>query len=408
MGLFKRWGTPSTPKLASVSLPDDNDLPIRTKTPSVLRQSEKISPISSFAKKHTESRSSSPLPGFFRQRRESTSSGKPLKISTAYEVTCAVTLPSRPDLPSTKRSSSTSTRSSGGQSSTLGSAPPLAGPSNSMSWGGPSVAKPILKTAKTSPPHPGGSSTDTQAFAFPGSAPEYSSYRPHLAAKYSSEEALSFPRKRHHSTTGHAYSHVTPLPPKRVDTPMTATFTNVKKVPTKLEAISLSWPLVEYNSKRRCPLLYFDVAFDPIILSNVRAKKPWEGAFLNLTQTERETAACTHDTITDMAIVYPKFPYWPIHVHRAEGIRCIDVFEGLYTMFHTRLTKDEKAHVPLEYLQACQPAWDQRCKDAPCLTDYERRQGMRRVDLLKGTRIFSGLTRTKEGTWELHLAHPAR
>lgn len=52
-------------------------------------------------------------------------------------------------------------------------------------------------------------------------------------------------------------------------------------------------------------------------------------------------------------------------------------------------------------------AFQKRCRDAPHLPPVNERQGLRRVDLLKGKRIFNGLKRdSRTQTWILEFHRP--
>jgi hypothetical protein len=109
-----------------------------------------------------------------------------------------------------------------------------------------------------------------------------------------------------------------------------------------------------------------------------------------------------------MIIVGPgPLEMWPIRIRRAKGIRCIDVFLSIYSAYEKPLTTEEKEIVGKEHLERCDPAFRLRCKDSPGLTLYNEKCGIRRVDLLKGARIFKGLTRDSESaTWTLQIHKP--
>ncbi|KAF9465304.1 hypothetical protein BDZ94DRAFT_1254212 [Collybia nuda] len=95
---------------------------------------------------------------------------------------------------------------------------------------------------------------------------------------------------------------------------------------------------------------------------------------------------------------------WPIRIRRAQGIRCIDVFEEIYRKLSEPLTEEDMDTIGRGYAERCVRAFKQRCKDSPGLTLYNEKRGMQRVDLLRGRRIFEGLTRdSKSATWELHI-----
>jgi hypothetical protein len=182
-------------------------------------------------------------------------------------------------------------------------------------------------------------------------------------------------------------------------------------VPLKEEAIALSWPLVEYARRRhsRTPLLHFDVGFDPRIDEwNVRANRG--GYSTPITRAEQELSVSTHCILTRMVIRSRVLEQWPIVVEREHGLRCIDVFRAIYNTYHKPLTPAEMATLGENYIERCRPAFQQRCKDSPGLPLYNEQRGMRRVDLLRGRRIFKGLTQSPESgvDWVLHFDGPQR
>lgn len=170
----------------------------------------------------------------------------------------------------------------------------------------------------------------------------------------------------------------------------------ISLAPLKAEAIALSWPLVEYTGGKRTryPPIFFDVRCNPTGDKwNIRARRPNQGCNTPMSADERELPASTHCTLTNM-VIYFVSPYlvgWPIPIRRDEGIRCIDVFQAIYDKLQGRLTSEDYRRYGEEYIRRCKPAFLQRCREDPGLPDYNERQGMRRVDLLRGKTIFKGL-----------------
>jgi len=181
----------------------------------------------------------------------------------------------------------------------------------------------------------------------------------------------------------------------------------VEAAPLKAEAIALSWPLVEYaeGKRTRYPPIFFDVRCNPNADEwNIRARRQHRGCNTPLTQAEREMPASTHCTITDM-LIYFVSPYligWPVPVKRNQGIRCIDIFQAIYEKLQGRLTSEDHRRYGEEYIRRCRPAFEQRCREDPGLPGYNERQGMRRVDLLRGKTIFKGL-RQSGADWVLYF-----
>lgn len=147
--------------------------------------------------------------------------------------------------------------------------------------------------------------------------------------------------------------------------------------------------------------MYFDIGFDP--RTDLKAKH--DGGYRPLSEEEFDTPASSHCDLTEMIVVGPApLDQWPIRIQRSQGIRCIDVFQKIYTKLSEPLTEDEKDAIGRDYIERCTPAFKQRCKDCPGLTRYNEKCGMLRVDLLRGRRIFEGLTRdSKSATWVLQI-----
>lgn len=114
-------------------------------------------------------------------------------------------------------------------------------------------------------------------------------------------------------------------------------------------------------------------------------------------------------TLTLMIVKCKLLPQWDIVVQNDQGIRCRDVFLAIHRSLNLRLTEYEKrAYVSEEERKEVEEAFGKRCRDVPMLDHVARREGLLRVDLLKGQRIFMGLTRPPDGGefWWLHLGFP--
>ncbi|KAF8994466.1 hypothetical protein BDQ17DRAFT_1094306 [Cyathus striatus] len=96
-----------------------------------------------------------------------------------------------------------------------------------------------------------------------------------------------------------------------------------------------------------------------------------------------------------MTIICEGLEKWPVHAIASRGgLRCIDVFKAIYKTFSEYLTRDEIAEAAArdpDYFRRCQRHFKQRCADAPGIDRVLERDGMCRVDLLKGRRVFKGL-----------------
>ncbi|KAJ7621883.1 hypothetical protein DFH06DRAFT_1009607 [Mycena polygramma] len=95
--------------------------------------------------------------------------------------------------------------------------------------------------------------------------------------------------------------------------------------------------------------------------------------------------ASTHCVLKKMVVQCPHIG--EITIRRPDGITCIDIFAEIYDAYHKRLGRDEWPRDIHRYT----PAFEQRCRDSG--RQSELSAGLRRVDLLRGKRIFDGLSR---------------
>lgn len=110
--------------------------------------------------------------------------------------------------------------------------------------------------------------------------------------------------------------------------------------------------------------------------------------------------------LTSMHIRYLPHPQWTIKVSNPDGITCRDVYKAIYKHFQLTLSaSDKKVYVTKDKRKACEDAFQARCRAAPGLDDYNRTQGMRRVDMLEGKTYFRGLRRPVDDKqhWVLEL-----
>lgn len=104
-----------------------------------------------------------------------------------------------------------------------------------------------------------------------------------------------------------------------------------------------------------------------------------------------------------IVITCDKLPFWPIQVKHSTNLRVIDIFRAIYDTYAQPLTQEELAYYGGETIARCGAAFKQRCEDGPELAFVAERKGILRIDLLRGRRIFKGLSpdRGKEGHYKL-------
>ncbi|KIP06860.1 hypothetical protein PHLGIDRAFT_19355 [Phlebiopsis gigantea 11061_1 CR5-6] len=158
-------------------------------------------------------------------------------------------------------------------------------------------------------------------------------------------------------------------------------------IPLPLGEFGLHWQLLPPNpslSKR----LRFDVA-----LPVTEIRKYTVGVPLALGELDFSKPAVHGIELTRMTIQCPQLDYWPpLVIKQRHGVNCGHVLEAIHEFLNTPLTDAEREHYVTGRGRAgIEEAFAKRCQDAPGLNDYVRRQGLRRIDLLRGKRIFGGL-----------------
>jgi hypothetical protein len=158
---------------------------------------------------------------------------------------------------------------------------------------------------------------------------------------------------------------------------------------------TLAWPLVEYDARQQLsmPLLYFDTGFNPrharYEVCTLRG-----GRRMPLAPEERNAHMSQNTLFQQVVITNELLKQWPIVIYPSQPsqrIRVVDVFRAIYDTYAVPLTREELALYGPDYIQRCERAFFQRCKDAQESTHFLEKQGMTRIDLLKGRRIFKGL-----------------
>ncbi|KAJ2917024.1 hypothetical protein MD484_g3428, partial [Candolleomyces efflorescens] len=233
----------------------------------------------------------------------------------------------------------------------------------------------------------------------------------HHASAYPPEPQYTPPhvhpghRSRNSSFSGPGYPNTTPgHTPKYMKA-------YIKEVPLKDEAIALSWPLVDLETRRhaRYPALFFDAGFDPRTPGyEIQVVRYGETSRSLIAREEETLLVSPHAFMTEMTLINERLSQWPVVVHNPKGIRCVDVFRAIYKTYSIVLTKSELMHWGQGYIDRCQRAFEQRCQDGPQLPPVTKAKGLCRIDLLKGEKIFKGITpltgpNYPVNCWQLHF-----
>jgi hypothetical protein len=175
-----------------------------------------------------------------------------------------------------------------------------------------------------------------------------------------------------------------------------------QEVPT-----SVHWQLIPYSVRMQYghPPLYFDVAsdtdsIDKVFFDNVYPRRPLDAKDLNKTASDVEQMIIRCDDV-------PKWATWNVVVNCSPTdniIRCGDVFREIHKTFNVAMSASEITWIPTSEKAACEQAFESRCKRSAGLTAWNKKQGMKRVDCLRGKTLFNGLTFDPEHSiWVLHL-----
>ena len=175
-----------------------------------------------------------------------------------------------------------------------------------------------------------------------------------------------------------------------------------QEVPT-----SVHWQLIPFSVRKQFghPPLYFDLASDmdnndSVFFDNVYPRRPLDAKDLNKTACDVEQMIIRCDDV-------PKWATWRVVVNcspKDNLIRCGDVFREIHKTFNTVMSPVEISWIPPSEKKACEQAFGGRCQRSAGLTAWNKKQGMRRVDYLRGKTYFNGLTFDPDlSLWVLHL-----
>ncbi|KAF9046294.1 hypothetical protein BJ165DRAFT_1141509 [Panaeolus papilionaceus] len=209
--------------------------------------------------------------------------------------------------------------------------------------------------------------------------------------------------------TPRMHQHATPM--QHSQSMSSRYHTHTPQTPTGLSSHpSLTWPLLEYDGRRRLPhpLLYFDVGLDPT--KNKFALKVKKGPiFASLSEQERLLPA-TDPPTKDYITIVNGLGIWPVTVvpSRSDGMLTVfDVFYAIYMWYSHPLTQEEKERFGHEYLRRCESAFRDRIRRDVAFDHQGEAKGMLRIDMFMGRRLFKGLTpNTKAGyprCFEIHF-----
>ncbi|GJE87977.1 hypothetical protein PsYK624_040600 [Phanerochaete sordida] len=202
-----------------------------------------------------------------------------------------------------------------------------------------------------------------------------------------------------------------PTGPTPVDTSLLAPSELPSKPPTPIPLpaakFGLHWQLLPAN-----PALGKWVRFD-VGLPVYMMKRYADGGGAPMLERDFCKPAVEGLKLERMTLRCAQLPHWAdIVVWNPKGVVCGDVFDAIYDMLQTPLTEQELEKLVDGSAQRRRiaAAFAQRCKDAPLLDEYVRQQGLRRIDILQGKRIFAGMQLVhgdRCDLWQMSFESPA-
>lgn len=180
----------------------------------------------------------------------------------------------------------------------------------------------------------------------------------------------------------------------------------------RVNEVMLHWQLCPYDTHKidRQLRVEFDVT-KPIELIVIRDLKPHFPAKLSKSRVHDylQRSVCEGPPLRQMTIRYQKFPKWSVNVARSDGGPIVvgDVFRAIFEDLQKVATrKDRQDYIPLDMVDRCNQLFDRRCEGCTRnIATIERKQGLRRVDLLMGNTMFIGLTRPDQADQDFWIAN---
>lgn len=250
------------------------------------------------------------------------------------------------------------------------------------------------------PPHP------QRADSYPADAPYHGQPYAHPGQRSRNQSFSGPPQPAQVTPPGHMsnYKKAYVKPSTRPVVPW---------VPNHEETV-LSWPLTDPNDQRHVApgmgAIFFDAAFDPRVQEfEIQVMRFGERCRSPLTRAEEKMYVCPSAHMPQMVLYNEKLAQWPVVVNATKGnCRVIDVFRAIYDTYSVPLTRDELLQIGQSTVERCQRAFRQRCNDTPGLPPVTEAKGLCRIDLLRGERIFKGLTpltgsQYPVNSWQLHF-----
>ena len=168
-------------------------------------------------------------------------------------------------------------------------------------------------------------------------------------------------------------------------------------------------PWLEWDEARSSyPPLVWDLRMQPETAMRVTARKTWESARDHFQEDAVRPAATKIMISCVRDIGGATFDWPPLLIEKTHSVTCYEVLSSIWEYFQQRFSDVEIEHMERQYpgiKRMISDSCHRRCMRTPGLAEFERRQGLRRVDYLDIRTMFKGLSVSVglDGTWVLHL-----
>ncbi|KAJ7812353.1 hypothetical protein B0H14DRAFT_2856941 [Mycena olivaceomarginata] len=163
---------------------------------------------------------------------------------------------------------------------------------------------------------------------------------------------------------------------------------------TRVERGYMLSAVLEFNWPT--PFLNFDVTLP---VQNIKPLTPMPAAILMESATE--------PPLSSLVLVHPRLDPWDIIVRPIEGevVLVRDIFTAIYTSLQLPATKTDYESLSPAVQYQVSVAFSRRWKRMPNteLKDKEREKGLKRVDFLRSTVSFAGVSKSQLGHNYLNL-----
>ncbi|KAG6814472.1 hypothetical protein H0H87_008547 [Tephrocybe sp. NHM501043] len=166
--------------------------------------------------------------------------------------------------------------------------------------------------------------------------------------------------------------------------------------------VERSWPLKPFSKRQpdtiQWPRIFFDITWDPTepTQNGLYLFDDESGSYLSEDSLDqclqlKFSPDCEFTMLrlkSDEAVL----DQWDIQIERQDGIRVIDVLQGIYEVYNVPLNSREYGQLyDLIQTPGCRGAFERRAKHIPLIKQKTLKGASCRVDLVKDKTLFSGI-----------------